>query len=101
MKHTYNRTLFHDDLTEAKIDLYFSEEDRYTRGSRIYGLNDDEEQKITVTGVKSWTVVEGGEEAEALENITEVDENHEYLILNYADGHAEVYRNSHVTMFLW
>lgn len=100
MKHTYHRTLFYEDLAEAKVVLYFSDTDKYANGSRIYGNCCDEDRKIEFTGLQSYTIVEGGKEAEAVETIMdEVDENHEYLILNFKD-HNEFYRNSHVVMFI-
>lgn len=91
---TYYGTLFHRDLTEAKILLVFTDKTKYEK--------DAEETEVSVTGVKSWTVVEGGKEAEGCERwLNEKDENDEYLVLTYADGRFDVYRNSHVAMFIF
>ena len=94
---TYHGTLFNPDLTEAVILLYFTDNVKH---SKVYGLTDEEDKPIKVTGVKSWTIVEGGDEAKLCEKfVDEKDENDEYLILNFTDK-IEVYRNSHVTMFI-
>lgn len=97
-KRTYTHTLFHDDLREATVTLYFSDGVKH---SKVYGLNEDEEEnKVEFKGLKSWTIVEGGEEAKAIESIIdETDENHEYLVLTF-DNRNEFYRNSHVAMFI-
>lgn len=103
MKRTYTGTLFNPDLTKAKIELYISKVNKYNRGSRIYiaGEEPEDEERIVLPPVKSWTIVEGGAEAEAVESIMdEVDDNHEYLIINFANGTTEIYRNSYVTMFV-
>ncbi len=103
MKRTYTGTLFNPDLTKAKIELYISKVNKYNRGSRIYiaGEEPEDEERIILPPVKSWTIVEGGAEAEAVESIMdEVDDNHEYLIINFANGTTEIYRNSYVTMFV-
>lgn len=95
MKTTYTRTLFHPDLTTATVILYITEGTKY----EIEDL--DNAERIETTGLKSWTIVEGGAEADAVETIMdEVDENREYLILQFENGRNEFYRNSHVTMFI-
>lgn len=92
---TYNSTTFHHDLTKATIKLYIHE------GSKYDVLNDDNTKKVEVTGVKSWTIVEGGEEALAIENLLGIeDKYHAYLILTYADNHTEIYENTKVEMFI-
>ena len=96
MKRTYERTMFIDDLTKAEIRLYVFNESKYTAD-----INDKIEVKYT--GVKAWSIIEGGKEAEAIESIVDVDgidENHEYLVLHFADGTTSTFRNSHVEMFL-
>lgn len=95
MTQTYTRTLFHDDLTEAKVELYIYNGLKY----------DHEEEPIRVTykNVKAVTIADG-EDAEEIEANTDgscVDENHEYLVLTFADGETSTYRNSHVAMFIW
>lgn len=104
MKTTYTRTLFNPDLTKAKVELYISEDSKYNRGSRIYvaGEEPEDEKKVEFTGLLSWTIIEGGEEADAIRALTGLyDENNEYLVLKFENGKVEIYRNSHVTMFIW
>ena len=94
-KRTYYRTLFYRDLTEAKVVLYLTKEIKYA------GVTEDDEHEVVLTGVTSWTVIEGGEEADAIETIVkDTDEYHEYLILTFTDGHTAIYRNSHTIMFI-
>lgn len=95
MKTTYTRTLMVPDLSKAKVRLMIFKLNKYEN----YG---QEPEEIEFTGLKSWTIVEGGAEAEAVETIMdEVDDNHEYLILQFENGRNEFYRNSYVTMFIW
>ena len=94
---TYTRTLFYDDLTEAEVDLYITDKTKYD--SSI-----DDEKKIRLSGVKSWTIVEDDDEARALEMFLSddnIDEYHEYLIITFVDNTTTIYRNSHVTMFIY
>jgi len=103
MKRTYTGTLFHPDLTEAEVRLYVSKKNKYERGSRIYMADDvpEDEELLEFTGLRRWDVIEGGKEAEVLEEIVdEIDENHEYLVL-YFENKVEIYCNSKVTMFIW
>ena len=103
MKRTYTHTWLHDNLADAEVVLYISKVNRYNRGSRIYdaGADPEDEEKVILPPIKSWTVVEGGAEAKAVESIMdEVDDNHEYLIINLVGGNTEIYRNSYVTMFI-
>ena len=96
MKTTYTRTLFHSDLTEAKVDLYLTKENKYTDLKNL-----DDAEHIEIVGLKKWTVVEGGAEADAVETIMDdLDENREYLILEFTNGKCEFYRNSHAVMFI-
>ena len=102
-KRTYTGTWMRPNLAEAEIVLYISKVNKYDRGSRIYvnGEDPEDEEKVILPPAKSWTLVEGGPEAEAIETIMdEVDENHEYLIINFVNGSNEIYRNSYVTMFI-
>ena len=98
MKTTYTGTLFHRDLTTAKVELYITKSNKYDCKDEYTG----EPEKVFLPPIKSWSVVEGGPEADVIETIiNEVDENREYLIINFADGKTEIYRNSHVTMFIF
>lgn len=91
---TCDRTLLHPDLTKATIKLLIYKTDKYD-------VNNEEYEKVEFTGVKSWTIVEGGAEAEAIEKILGYeDKYHTYLVLNYADGHTEIYQNTKVAMFI-
>ena len=92
---TYHGTLFNPDLTKAKVVLYFTE-------SVKWEAEEEEEVKVELTGIKSWSIVDG-EEAKLIEAETDedgIDENHEYLILRFANGEESTYRNSHVAMFI-
>lgn len=80
MRRTYERTMFIEDLTKAEIILYVFNESKYTAD-----INDKIEVKYT--GVKAWSIIEGGKEAEAIESIVD------------ADGTTSTFRNSHVEMF--
>lgn len=100
---TYTSTWRRPNLADAKIELYVLKVSKYERGSRIYieGEEPEDEEKRILTGVKSWSIIEGGAEAEALEAVIDAkDETHEYLVINYVDGKTEVYRNTYVTMFI-
>lgn len=96
MIRTYERTLFIPDLTKATVKLYISEATKYE-------AEPDDNREITYTGVKAWSIIEGGKEAEEIEALTDasgIDENHEYLVLHFEDGSEATFRNSHVDMFL-
>lgn len=102
-RRTYTGTLMRPDLTKAKVELYISKVNKYDQGSKIYvaGEEPDDEEKVTLPPIKSWTIIEGGVEADAIETIVdEIDDNHEYLVINFANGKTEIYRNSYVTMFI-
>lgn len=97
MKRTYERTQFIEDLTKATFRLYVFNESKYTANI----ISDKIE--VEYTGVKEWSVIEGGKEAEAIESIVDkdgIDENHEYLVLHFSNGTTAIFRNSHVNMFL-
>lgn len=92
---TYHGTWMRPNLAEAKVVLYFTE-------SVKWEAEEEEEVKVELTGVKSWSIVDG-EEAKLIEAETDedgIDENHEYLILRFANGEESTYRNSHVAMFI-
>ena len=96
MKTTYTGTIFHQNLAEATVRLFVYEGCKYTG-------NAGEEIEVKYTGVTAWDLIEGGEEAEAIEAMTDansVDEFHEYLVLHFEDGTESTFRNSHVDMFI-
>lgn len=102
-RRTYTGTLMRPDLTKAKVELYISKVNKYEQGSKIYAADEEpnDEEKVILPPIKSWTIIEGGAEADAIETImNEIDDNHEYLIINFANGKTEIYRNSYVTMFI-
>lgn len=97
MKTTYERTMFVEDLTKATVVLNVFNETKYM-------ANADEKIEVKYKGVKAWSVISGGKEAEAIESIVDadgIDENHEYLVLHFEDGTTSTFRNSHVDMFIW
>jgi hypothetical protein len=54
-------------------------------------------------GLTAWDIIEGGEEAKAIEAETDensADEHHEYLVLHFNNGETATFRNSHVNMFI-
>ncbi len=96
MKRTFTRTLFNPELTKATVKVIIYKHNKYN-------ALDDEGTEINYKGVTSWDVIEGGAEAEEIEaetDSTSADENHEYLVLHFADGSQATFRNSHVDMFI-
>ena len=96
MIRTYNSTTFIEDLTTVKFRLFIHEATKYEAES-------DDEVEAIFTNVKSWSIIDGGKEAEEIESETDasgIDENHEYLVLNFANGEMATFRNSHVDMFI-
>lgn len=97
MKTTYTRTKTIEDLTKATFKIYISEYSKYdpdTSGGEI---------EVDYTGITSWDIIEGGEEAKEIEAHTDasgVDENHEYLVLHFEDGSISTFRNSYVDMYI-
>ena len=95
---TYTKTMFHRNLEEAKVLLYIYDTCKYTDD---FHYSPEERTEVNYTGLTSWTVVEGGKEAEEIEAHTDcIDEFHEYLILRFANGETATFRNSHVTLFI-
>lgn len=101
MKTTYNGTMMIEDLTKAIVELHVYDNCKYTTKRAELG---EGEIVVRYTGVKSYSIIEGGKEAEAIESITDIsgiDEYHEYLVLHFANGTTSTFRNSHVNMFLF
>lgn len=95
MTRTFIRTTFmnNEELQKATVKLFITE-----------GLKweDTNEKEVKYTGLKSWSIVDG-EDAEVIESETDascIDENHEYLVLEFVDGTTATFRNSHVDMFI-
>ena len=88
-------TMSNERLQKATVKMYIFDRTKY----------EDEEPIATVeyTGLTRWDIIEGGEEAEAIEAETDensIDENHEYLVLHLNNGETATYRNSHVDMMI-
>nr|DAU61215.1 MAG TPA: hypothetical protein [Caudoviricetes sp.] len=101
MKTTYNRTMMIEDLTKAVVELHIYENCKYTTKRAELAK---EEIMVSYTGVKSYSIIEGGKEAKAIESITDasgVDEYHEYLVLHFENGTTSTFRNSHVDMLVF
>lgn len=96
MKRTFTRTTFNPDLSKAKVTLYVFPECKY----RPNNNTEENETKVEYTGLTSWDVIEGGEEAEEIEESGLVDEFHEYLVLHFNNNTTATFRNSHVDMFI-
>ena len=97
MKRTYTSSLFNPDFTKATFKLYISEYSKYdpdTRGGEI---------EVEYKGVTSYDIIEGGNEAQEIESMTDadgIDEHHEYLVLHFENGTTGTFRNSHVDLFI-
>lgn len=92
---TYERIMFIENLADANVKLYVYENSKYSG-------NIGEEKEVNYTGLKSWSIVDG-DDAAAIEAETDgscIDENHEYLVLNFVDSSTVTFRNSHVDMFI-
>jgi hypothetical protein len=92
---TYERTMFIKNLADANVKLYVYESSKYSG-------NIGKRKEVNYTGLKSWSIVDG-DDATAIEAETDgsrIDENHEYLVLNFIDGSTTTFRNSHVDMFI-
>lgn len=97
MKTTYTRTLMKKDLSKVTVTLEIHEGCKYT-ANKIEDLGKSTE--IEYKGIKSWSIIVGGDEAKAIEMNGLEDEFHEYLIIELLDGTMATFRNSHVDMFL-
>lgn len=96
MKRTYTSTLFNPDLTKATIEV------KVLSGCK-YNESVETVKTVEYKGIISWDIIEGGEEAEEIESMTDEsweDEYHEYLVLNFKNGDTATFRNSHVDMFI-
>lgn len=91
---TITGTWFRPILTDADIKLLIFETNKYDANNENY-------EEITITDVKEFTIVEGGEEAEAIKALGVAEDiNNDYLILRYADGHIDIYPNTKVALFV-
>lgn len=92
MKTSYNRTTFIKDLEKATVKIYSTELPKW-ESEELGNL-------VEYTGLASWDIIEGGEEALEIEEQGLVDEEHAYLVLHFTDGTDATFRNSHTVMFL-
>ena len=93
---TYDRTTFHPNLEEATIEVVVTEKIKYA------DENWDAFHRVSYTGVKSFSII-NGEDAIEIEEHTDgscIDEYHEYLVLKFADGTESTFRNSHANMYI-
>lgn len=100
MKTTYKGTMMIKDLTKAVVELHIYDNCKYTNKRAELG----KEIVVRYTGVKSYSIIDGGKEAEEIESLTDpsgIDEYHEYLVLNFENGTTITFGNSHVDMFLF
>ena len=96
MKRTFNQTftMSNEKLRKATVRIFIYNDNKYTG-------NVTEETEEKYTGVVAWDIIEGDEEAEAIESeidANSIDENHEYLVLHFEDGETATFRNSYVDM---
>lgn len=96
MKKTYTRTMMHADLTKATVEIEVHE-------ALKWEAIQEDSKVVTYNGIKAWSIV-SGEDAAEIESMTDasgIDEYHEYLVLDFANGETATFRNSHVDMFIW
>lgn len=96
MTRTYTQTTFmsNEELQKATVRLFITEGAKWENPGKI--------KEVRYAGLKSWSIVDG-EDAKAIESETDascIDENHEYLVLEFNDGSKATFRNSHVDMFI-
>lgn len=96
MKTTYTGTLFYrNNLVDADVKVFVHDVIKY----EDEGMG----HKIMYTGLKSWDIIQGGEEAKAIEidaDEESMDPLHEYLVLHFENGDTATFRNSFVDMFI-
>lgn len=95
MKRSFNRTMMKEDLSKETFKLLIFDKTKYEQV--------EVDHEVEYTGVTSWDIIKGGDEAAEIESMTDasgVDENHEYLVLHFENGTEGTFRNSHVEMFI-
>ena len=80
-------------LQKATVKIFVYNDNKYTG-------NVTEEKEIKYTGLTAWDIIEGGDEAEEIENDGLVDDNHEYLILHFENGETATFKHSYVDMHI-
>jgi hypothetical protein len=94
-KKTYTGTMLNPNLEKAQVRIYLFDEVKWEIESDMITKD-----PVIYTGVTSWDIITGGEEAEEIENQGLIDEYHEYLVLHFNTGEMATFRNSHVDMFI-
>ena len=99
MKHTYNRTLLHEDLREARVLLAVYENSKYLAKNEI---DLGKITEVEYDNLISWDIVCGGKEADKIEKeFNDVDSNHEYLVLHFDNNETSTFRYSHCDLFVF
>ena len=101
MKKTYTETwtMSNEELQKAKVRLFVYNISKYSEHNTVEEV-EREMNTVNYTGLTSWDIISGGEEAEEIESNGLIDDNHEYLILHFNNGSLATYRNSYVDMFI-
>jgi len=95
MKQTFTRTMTIANLETAKVKILVYHNCKYTHSDL------GETTEFEYTGLTSWDIIEGGEDAFNIEYHQDImDEFHEYLVLHFKDGMVITIRNSHCDMFI-
>ena len=100
MKKTYNETwtISKEDLPTRTIRVLLHSECKYSNPAY---KKPHEITEVTYTGLTSWDIIEGGPEADMLEELLGVEDDfHEYLVLHFQDGTTATFRNSYTDFFL-
>lgn len=95
MKNTYTRTMFIESFEGCIFKLYITEGLRWEC--------EEPDRVVRYENVVSYDIIKGGEEAAEIEAETDesgIDENHEYLVLHFANGEASTFRSSHVDLHI-
>lgn len=95
MKRTYGGVWNKADLRKATVKVEIFDKTKYEA--------EEVDREVEYTGLTSWDIIEGGDEAAEIESMTDesgIDEYHEYLVLHFEDGTESTFRNSHVAMFI-
>lgn len=96
MKKTYYGTIFRGEIKNCLVFIDVFSKCRYTEAIMRSDILETLEYDRTVT---QWDIVEGGEEAEAIEREEGIkDEYREYLVLHFTDGSTKTFPNSRVSM---
>lgn len=94
MKRTFTRTLFIQDLNEAKVTIEVFDREKWDEEANLI-------DEIKIQGIKSWSIYDK-EDAEKLEKQMSlgIDSLHEYLEIEMLDGLKKYYKNSNVVLFV-